>query len=151
VTEDGPRAALPELAAREVSSLHRFFERWLSGTVPRDEREFQRVTSALDPGFTLVSPDGDEARHSELVPRLFALHGARPGARIWTEGFEVVAEAEELLVARYLERQLSGDVSTTRIGTVVFRTDPTAPNGVAWLRVHETWQRDDAGNSGARG
>ena len=124
---------------REIDELHAFFEQWLSGKAPDSDAVFARVESALAPDFTLVDPSGQEADRATMAALLRGLWNTRPQVHIWIEANCLLLDAPPLLVARYEEWQEGSAGNTRRISTAIFRTAPTAPNGVQWVRVHETW------------
>ena len=70
---------------------------------------------------------------------LYEAHAGRPGIQIWIEHVRVLEEDHALVVAEYEEWQEEGREITSRHSTVVFRRDDAMPNGLEWLRVHETW------------
>lgn len=124
---------------REITELHEFFAGWLGGTLSESDAAFRRLERALGDGFVLVSPSGAEIGRTRLLTNLRGAHGSRPGIRIWVEGASLLVDEPPLLVARYEEYQESDQKVTRRISTAVFRRSADAPNGVQWLRVHETW------------
>lgn len=124
---------------REIDELHAFFEQWLSGQVPDSDAVFARVEAVLAQDFTLVDPSGHEADRAAMAALLRSLWNTRPIVQIWIEQFRLLLDAPPLFVARYEEWQEGSAGNTRRISTAVFRTAPTAPNGVQWVRVHETW------------
>ena len=127
------------LVRREIGELHAFFEQWLAGKLPETADAFARVEAVLAPDFTLVAPSGQETDRATIAVRLRGLWNTRPRVRIWIEQFRLLLDAPPLLVARYEEWQEGSAGNTRRISTAVFRAAPTAPNGVQWVRVHETW------------
>ncbi|MCP3904351.1 MAG: DUF4440 domain-containing protein [Planctomycetes bacterium] len=124
---------------RDVEDLHRFFEAWLRGDVPADDASFAPVEAALAPAFTFVDPGGERRSRADVIDALRAGYGARPELRIRIDDASLHHDAGGLTLASYLERQTDGDRVTTRISTVLFRAEASAPNGVEWLHVHETW------------
>lgn len=120
----------------EVETLHDFFAAWFAGTA----ESLERLEIALDPAFTIVGPDGVERSRAEIVDQIAAGEGRNSGVHISTADHALLSESRDVLVARYRELHHSGAGSTSRISTVVFRRDTDAPNGVVWLRVHETWE-----------
>ena len=50
-----------------------------------------------------------------------------------------------MVVASYQEHHQLTERRNARLSTVVFTRDPSAPNGLLWFRVHETWMADDLG------
>ena len=58
---------------------------------------------------------------------------------MWIERAQLRFDSADLLVATYEEWHQTGDRTTARISTGVFRHEAGAPNGLLWLHVHETW------------
>jgi hypothetical protein len=125
---------------KEIIDLHDFFHAWLGGTLPAEEAVFARLADATDPAFTLITPDGEAVARDKLIEQLRAAHGSRPNWRMWIANVELRAHAGELVVATYEEWHQTGDATTVRLCTAVFREQPAAPNGVVWVHVHETWR-----------
>ena len=124
---------------REIEGLHAFFEEWLAGKLPDTAAAFARVESVLAPDFTLVDPSGQEADRATMAALLRGLWNTRPVVHIWIEQFRLLLAAPPLLLARYEEWQEGSAGNSVRVSTALFRTAPQAPNGVQWVRVHETW------------
>jgi hypothetical protein len=135
---DGAVALAPWHA--EIVELHDFFQGWLGGALPATDAAYARLVDTMAEEFAIVGPDGALTRRPELLARLRAAHGSRPGWTMWIERAELRSRSGGLTIATYEEwqRQASGAV-TARISSVVFRDQPGAPNGLAWLHVHETW------------
>lgn len=125
---------------REIVELHQFFEAWLAGNSPNSDDGFRRFEDVLAVDFTIVTPDGTELDRDTLVNSLRQAHGARPSLKIWVEGIQLLRHESPILMARYEECQVSLESSTRRISTVLFQKSAASPNGLTWLRVHETWK-----------
>ena len=120
---------------REIDELHHFFEAYFLGT----EDALDRVEAALGPAFTFVGPDGDQTDRQATIDRIEAGHGHASQLRITTTEHHLLHETDEVVVASYVERHELSASSNRRLSTVVFTVDPDGPNGLRWLRVHETW------------
>ena len=118
----------------EIEELHDFFERWYDG----DEDDFSRCEAALADGFTIVGPRGDELDRAAIMDLVRNAKG-RGGMKLSTEDHRLVWEDGDVLVTRYIEVHDLGDEQTRRLSTAVFQRDDDAPNGLVWVRVHETW------------
>jgi hypothetical protein len=133
--------ALGAAALAEIKRLHRFFEAWFRGSLPRDAASFAACADALAAGFVQVDPQGREHRRSDLLARLEAAHGCRAGAplAITVEDARILLERDGLALATYVERQVSGSATTVRRSSALFGPDRSAPLGAAWLHLQETW------------
>ena len=123
---------------REIADLHRFFEQWFKGEVD----SLDRVEAALDPGFTIVGPGGGVLERSEIIEIIARDRGQRPDLRISTTEHRLLDATDDRLVTAYVEEHHGPDGETRRHSTAIFAIDEDAPNGVRWIRVHETWTSD---------
>ena len=132
-------SSLQSACFQEVIDLHAFFQGWLDGTLPNDDALFARFAAANNPAFTLISPDGSMAGGAATGSWIRAAYGTRPGFRLWTDAHQMHYQDANLAIVTYREWQTREGATTVRISTAVFRTAPAAPNGVAWVHIHETW------------
>ncbi len=120
---------------REIVELHDFFEAWFLGTAD----DHQRVEAALADDFTMVGPTGVSSDRDEVVQAIVDGRAHTDSLTIEIHEPELVFETEDLLIAEYIETHVLRDWSNHRRSTVVFRQDADGPNGLRWLRVHESW------------
>ena len=130
----------------EVHGLHQFFEDWFCGRVEDSDQAFQRCVAALDPGFVLINPDGDCTSRDDLLDRLRAAHGQYRDTyfRIRIDQLAARNVADDVCLVTYQEWQETDGFWTARWSTALLREEPSAPNGLAWMHVHETWMPDQA-------
>ncbi len=124
---------------REVRELHRAFEAWFRGEGPGGAPF--RLAEALAPEFHRVGPGGRRGTRAttvDLVARAYASRG--PEFSISIHAFEVHHESPGLCVVSYEEWQRDGSSTSARISTAVFRKEPSAPEGIVWVLLHETWR-----------
>ena len=76
-----------------------------------------------------------------LLAGLRSAHGTRPGARIWTTNVQLHQQNGDLTLLSYQEWQVIAGVQTRRQSSVLFGARASAPNGIEWLHLHETWLR----------
>lgn len=130
---------MPTLATcrREIEDLHGFFEGWFTG----ERDDFERVERALAPGFEMVTPEGARLGRAAILDSVRDSHGRNdPGEfEIEVRNAERLADLGEHALVRYEEHQRTPDGETSRISTALFREDESAPHGVAWVDLHETW------------
>ncbi len=127
------------LAIQEVIDLHAFFEAWLGGDLPETDAEFARFVVATNANFMLIAPDGRIMDSDAVSTWIRGAHGTRPGFRLWTTDHRIVYTTHDCALVSYLEWQERDAVTTCRISSALFIPEPAAPNGYAWLHVHETW------------
>lgn len=126
---------------REIESLHEFFVQWYDATL--EESDFDRLETALAPGFQMVTPDGIEHDRETVLEGIRDSYGRDAGSvgvfDIDIRNVEVLEELENHALVRYEEWQTTADGQTGRISTVLFREDASTPSTFRWLDVHETW------------
>lgn len=136
----GAPAGLSERAMREVVDRHVFFADWLTGRLP--ETTLGGATRPFADGFRRIAPDGREMDRAALAAWLKANRGAMPDTfTIAIDGIRTIAEMPDCVALCYRETQ-AGQTPPVRIATALFVADDGAPNGVAWMHVHETWITD---------
>jgi hypothetical protein len=132
---------LSELARREVIALHEFFVRWFTSGEGAD---FASCERAFAPDFAMVTPEGKLHGRDAIVAMLRDARGAlSPGFAItildphpvWTDG--------DAVLLGYVEQQYRDGRVTRRRSTALFTRDASAPRGVVWRYLQETWM--DAG------
>ena len=126
---------------REIVELHQFFEQYFWGLIDADD--VGRLEAALAPEFTIVGPGGDESTRADTIAAVRRAHAHTSQLKIEIHDARLLIDRPESLVARYVEHQETGAVTTDRLSTVVFARDAGAPNGLRWLAVHETWSPDE--------
>lgn len=126
-----------ELAAfeTEVRDLHAFFERWFAGTADSDELERLDV---LDGSFQMVGPDGRLQTVAQVRAAIEDAYGRR-SLHIAIRNVSVHPVAP---VGTYEEWQTIDGRVTGRVSSAVMMSDPSAPNGLRWMHLQETWLPD---------
>lgn len=123
---------------REITEVHEFFQEWFRGERP--DEAFSRFEEALDSGFVIIGPGGQELDRGTILDAVRRQHGADPEAVIEVRNVVLRMETETTAVFTYEEWQRQPDGTMRgRLSTVVFAREARAPNGLRWRHVHETW------------
>jgi len=122
------------LVVAELATVHGVFERWLRGAAD----SLDRVEAALAHAFTIVSPRGTVLTREDLLHGLADARGSRR-IRIRVENPRVRWTGGAAVLATYEEWHDHEGYSTARQSTALFTRDGSAPGGVRWQHVHETW------------
>lgn len=125
----------------EITELHAFFEQYMLGV----EDSLDRVEQVFAPDFTYVSPNGDQYDRAATLEMLAQGHGHTNSLTIRVSEHQLLAEHGDLVVAGFVEHHDLAETTNARRHTVVFRNEPTAPNGGQWVRAHETWMPEATG------
>ena len=132
-------SSLLQRTCAEIIGLHAFFERWLRAS-ETCELDFERCEMALAANFQMVQPNGCLLERDAVVSTLKALRGsAKPGFTIAIEDIFALWENANAIFVTYVEAQNRGGTSTRRRASAFFLTEDSAPHGVAWRHLHETW------------
>lgn len=119
----------------EVRELHSFFVRWFAGTAEPSEVERLDV---LDSSFHMVGPDGHLLDVDQVRSAIVESYGLR-SMRIEIRNVQVHPTAPS---GTYEEWQTIDGELTGRISSAVMSGDPSSPNGLRWMHLHETWLPD---------
>ena len=124
---------------QEVIELHQFFEDWFSAKLAQTDGNYGRMTVAMNPDFHIVGPDGRMMDYPTLEKGLWAGHNSRPNFKLWVDNVQTRPLSNDIALTTYEEWQEIDGQTTARLSTAVFCKKADAPNGVAWMHVHETW------------
>ncbi|MHA1538338.1 MAG: hypothetical protein ACTSUD_12335, partial [Alphaproteobacteria bacterium] len=123
-----------------------FFVDWLSGALANTAQAFARCAGALAEDFVLIGPHGQATSRKILLGQLESAHGAHansdPAFAIRIEKPTLVHQWADQALFTYEEWQdgaRGAKGGTGRISTALFVRQPSAPTGVAWRHLHETW------------
>lgn len=133
---------LARRAGIEVIDLHRFFNAWFNGTVPKTGAQFDRVRRVWPGLLTMIAPDNSVRAAAQLLDATYAQHGAFPGLSIRIENLRISApEGSGVAVARYEEWHVDEHETDVRLCSATLVESGSAPNGVRWLHIHESGLR----------
>ncbi len=133
--------ALTELAIGEVRALHALFVDWFR---PGDGGDFAGVEGALAPDFRRIAPDGSIADRDATLAMLRGARGTAPADfAIAILAPRPVWRAEAAVLLEFVEQQYRGGETSERRSTALLTPEPSAPRGIAWRHMHETYM---AGN-----
>jgi len=130
--------SLEHLARAEVVGLHEFFVAWFrsGGAAP----DFGLCEGAFAPDFRMIAPEGDAHDRTAVMRRIREARGVLTSDfRIDILGPRPVWMADEAVLLEYVEQQYRDGRSTRRRSTGLFTRCPSAPRGVQWLHLQETW------------
>ncbi len=119
----------------EVDELHQFFEAYFLGT----ESSIERAEAVFAPEFRFVSVSGIDSDRASTLQMITDGHAHTSNLTITTSDHRLILHTDEVLVATYIEHHQLSEGANHRLSTVVFVPDATAPNGLQWKHVHETW------------
>jgi hypothetical protein len=132
-------ATLFARASAEVIDLHRLFVDWFVAT-RAETVEFSRFECVMGEGFGMIAPDG------QVLDRAAVIDHVRSSRATCDDGFSISIEDiragwqdASTIVVFYVEAQLRGGKHSRRQSSALFTTSSSAPNGVEWRHLHETW------------
>lgn len=132
----------PSLLSRasvEVVDLHRFFVDWFNAA-SADNADFRRFESVMGKGFQMVAPDGQVLDRDAVLDHVSASRASCDGDfTISIEHIRAGWQAGDTIVVCYVEAQQRAGKHSRRRSSAVFTTSSSAPNGVEWRHLHETW------------
>ena len=125
----------------EVVRLHEVIEAWTTGRLPETYAAFAGFADALGPDFLIINPQGSAEPRGHVVPRFRERHGARgPSFRITIDNAALrLTQGDHALVTYQEIWSLGEEPAGTILSSAWLRREDTAPGGVLWLHLHETW------------
>lgn len=135
------KSSLLSRASAEVVDLHRFFVDWFV-EASADRADFSRFERVMAEDFQMVAPDG------QILDRDAVLDHVRVSRATCDDDFTISIEdiragwqADDAIVVCYVEIQQRAGKHSRRRSSAVFTTSSSAPNGVEWRHLHETWMQ----------
>jgi hypothetical protein len=133
--------SLFEQAGREIVELHRFFVDWYDRKTAA-ATDFDRFARVMGPGMRMIPPSGMMLDRDAVVAYVRDNRGTFDGDyAIEIADIRPAWEADGAIVVTYIEKQERRGERTARRATALFTESPSAPNGVAWRHLHETWMQ----------
>ncbi|XP_057848709.2 sucrose-phosphatase 1 [Cryptomeria japonica] len=128
-------------AKREVIEFNLFLEMWLNGHIENNDKSYQRVMGVIAKGATMVYPWGKESNLNEALDLIREKHGLMKGKAFmtWIDNIQEkkLAEGVYLVTWESWEKFNDGE-HKGHYATAILVSKEKTPNGVEWLRVHET-------------
>ncbi|MET3578059.1 hypothetical protein ABID19_001076 [Mesorhizobium robiniae] len=133
------KSSLLSRASAEVVDLHRFFVDWfVAGSA--DRADFSRFERVMAEGFQMVAPDGQILDRDAVLDHVRTSRATCDGDfTISIEDIRASWQADDAIVLCYVETQQRAGKTSRRRSSAVFTTSSSAPNGVEWRHLHETW------------
>ncbi|MGF1669154.1 MAG: hypothetical protein ACFCU6_01795 [Balneolaceae bacterium] len=130
---------MTENCKKEITELHIFFEKWLNGTIPNDDKTLARVNDALSDEFQIISPNATITDKKTLLLNLKKAYGSWTGDKIWIKNIQVRQLHIDLYLAVYEEWQGSEEKAKGRLSSALFKEEPNGK--MKWLHLHEVWMK----------
>lgn len=130
-------------ASAEIVALHRFFVKWYDRTTA-EAADFSLFERAMGPGMHMIPPSGAVLDRDQVIGHVRANRGAFDGDfAIEITDIRPAWQAGDTIVVTYVENQRRAGEATARRASALFTENPSAPNGVEWRHLHETWMQAD--------
>ncbi len=131
--------SLFETARREIVELHNFFVSWFVDD-GQPEPDFSRFETAMAADMTMIPPSGAVLDRVAVVHHVRAARGTVDrDFRIEIDDVRAHIEDERGILVSYVEAQWRNGQQTRRHSSVFLTRNATAPLGLEWRYLHETW------------
>ncbi|MBB6487214.1 hypothetical protein [Rhizobium lusitanum] len=131
--------SLFQKASAEVLDFHRFFEGWYDAATA-DSIDFGRCERTFGQAFHMIPPTGrvfDRAGTIELIRANRATF--QGNFTIEISDIRASYETADTIVLTYIEAQSRAGKFSRRQASALFTASSSAPNGVEWQHLQETW------------
>ena len=126
-------------ASAEVVDLHRFFVDWFDKR-RCEAADFSRFERVMGEDFTMVVPTGQLLDRAAVLGYVKASRGTFDGDfAISIEDIRPGWQSGDVIVLTYVEAQQRAGQASRRRSSTIFTVSSSAPNGVEWRHLHETW------------
>lgn len=128
-----------ERASAEILDFHRFFVSWYDAATA-DRTDFDRCEQVFGQGFHMIPPTGRVFDRTQTIELIRANRATFDGN--FTIDIETIRsgwESADTIVITYIEAQVRAGKSSRRQASALFTTSSSAPHGVEWRHLHETW------------
>jgi len=126
-------------ASAEVIDFHRFFEAWYDAKTA-DNTDFGRCERTFGQAFHMIPPTGHIFDRAETIELIRANRASFHGDfSIEISDIRSSFETEDTIVLTYVEAQSRAGKYSRRQASALFTASSSAPNGVEWQHLHETW------------
>ncbi|WP_368517433.1 hypothetical protein [Rhizobium sp.] len=126
-------------ASAEVIDFHRFFEAWYDAATA-DETDFGRCERTFGQAFHMIPPTGRVFDRAETIELIRANRATFQGNfAIEISDIHASYETADTIVLTYVEAQMRAEKYSRRQASALFTASSSAPNGVEWQHLHETW------------
>lgn len=130
---------LLQKASEEIVDLHRFFVAWYN-TATSGGVDFNRCQAAFGDGFHIITPTGGVFDRTQTIEMVRSNHATFDGDfEIAIEDIEARWQSGDALLVTYVEVQWRGGEHSRRLATALFTESASAPCGVEWRHLQETW------------
>jgi hypothetical protein len=126
-------------ASAEIIAFHEFFVGWYDAATA-DVPDFSRCENVLGEGFQMIPPAGrvfDRAATLDLIRTNRATFDGDFSIDI--EDIRAGFETDDSIVVTYVEVQCRSGVWSLRQASALFTKSSSAPSGVQWRHLQETW------------
>ncbi len=126
-------------ASAEVIDFHRFFEAWYDAATA-DKTDFGRCELTFGQAFHMIPPTGRIFDCTETIELIRANRASFHGDfSIEISDIRARFETADMIVVTYVEAQTRAGKYSRRQASALFTASSSAPNGVEWQHLHETW------------
>jgi hypothetical protein len=134
-------ASLFDRASAEIVALHVFIVDWYDKSTGA-AADFDRFERAMGAGMQMIPPSGTILDREAVIGYVRANRGTFDGGfAIEIADIRSAWEVNGAIAVTYVEKQERKGVKTSRRATALFTESSSAPNGVEWRHLHETWMQ----------
>jgi hypothetical protein len=136
-----PSPSLFDRARAEIVALHEFFVAWYDGKTA-ERADFERFESVMGAGMRMIPPSGVILERESVVAYVRGNRATFDGDfSIEIADIRPAWETDGAILVTYAEKQDRRGERTARRATALFAESSSAPNGVEWRHLHETWMQ----------
>lgn len=133
--------SLFERATAEIVGLHDFFVAWYDKATSAGA-DFGRFERAMGEDMHMIPPSGAMLDRTAVVDYVRANRGSHAGDfSIEIIDITPLWQRDDMIAVTYIEKQHRDGARTARRASALFIESSSAPHGVEWRHLHETWMQ----------
>ncbi|TCR81515.1 hypothetical protein [Rhizobium sp. BK376] len=133
------QGSLFDRAEAEIIAFHRFFVEWYDAATA-DAVDFDRCERVFGQDFHMIPPTGKLFDRTETIALIRGNRATYNGDfAIAIEDIRSRWEAGDAIMVTYVEAQVRSGQKSRRQASALFTASSSAPEGVEWQHLHETW------------
>ncbi|BBN20033.1 sucrose-6-phosphatase [Marchantia polymorpha subsp. ruderalis] len=140
--ESSDRKPASGSATREIVDVNTALVMWVNGDIPNTDAAHNRILGVMAEDGTMVYPWGEERLLRKSVVSYKSKHGLKKDSKVqvWMDCIKEQKLADNIILVSWQswQQSTSGENRKGNFATAILRTKMGTPNGLEWVRVHET-------------
>ncbi|KAJ4720516.1 Sucrose-phosphatase [Melia azedarach] len=125
----------------QVVKFYLFYERWRRAEVEMSEHHIESLRLLFYALGITVHPSGIERSMRQCIDLIEKMYGDKQGKKyqVWVDRVSSAQIGSDAWLVKFDKWESSGDEWQCCLTTVLMSSQATAPDGLKWMHMHQTW------------